>query len=128
MVMIMDKMALTKKQMDTLINAGLDVSDASLVYMGKGQYNLNKDKKYIDSIIKCKLGFYTYTLEDIYKRIDDIIASNYFLIITPVCIQLQYIKNDEIYHAETTTDDNMLETAYNMPLWALKNIFKRGIK
>lgn len=30
----MNRIALTKKQMDTLINAGLDVSDASLVYMG----------------------------------------------------------------------------------------------
>ena len=39
----MNKIALTKKQMDTLINAGLDVSDASLVYMSKGQYNLNKN-------------------------------------------------------------------------------------
>ena len=75
-----------------------------------------------------KLGFYTYTLEDIYKRIDDIIALDYFLVITPVCIQLQYIKNDDIYHAETTTDDNMLETAYNMLLWVLKNILGREIK
>ena len=91
----MNRIALTKKQMDTLINAGLDVSDASLVYMGKGQYNLNKNEKYIDTLIKCKLGFYTYTLEDIYKRIDDIITLDYFLVITPVCIQLQYIKNDD---------------------------------
>lgn len=88
----MNRIALTKKQMDTLINAGLDVSDASLIYMGKGQYNLNKNEKYINTIIKCKLGFYTYTLEDIYKRIDDIIALDYFLVITPACIQLQYIK------------------------------------
>ena len=124
----MNRIALTKKQMDTLINAGLDVSDASLIYMGKGQYNLNKNEKYIDTIIKCKLGFYTYTLEDIYKRIDDIITSDYFLVITPVCIQLQYIKNDDIYHAETTTDDNMLETAYNMLLFVLKNILGREIK
>ena len=72
--------------------------------------------------------FYTYTLEDIYKRIDDIITLDYFLVITPVCIQLQYIKNDDIYHAETTTDDNMLETAYNMLLFVLKNILGREIK
>lgn len=124
----MNRIALTKKQMDTLINAGLDVSDASLVYMGKGQFNLNKNEKYIDTIIKCKLGFYKYTLEDIYKRIDDIITLDYFLVITPVCIQLQYIKNDDIYHAESTANDDMLEAAYNMLLWCLKNILKREIK
>ena len=39
-----------------------------------------------------------------------------------------YIKNDDIYHAETTTDDNMLETAYNMLLFVLKNILGREIK
>ena len=120
----MNRIALTKKQMDTLINAGLDVSDASLIYIGKGQYNLNKNENYIDTLIKCKLGFYTYTLEDIYKRIDDIITLDYFLVITPACIQLQ----DDIYHAETTTDDNMLETAYNMLLWVLNNILGREIK
>ena len=57
-----------------------------------------------------------------------IITLDYFLVITPVCIQLQYIKNDDIYHAETTTDDNMLETAYNMLLFVLKNILGREIK
>lgn len=124
----MNKIALTKKQMDTLINAGLDVSDASLVYMSKGQYNLNKNEKYIDTIIKCKLGFYTYTLEDIYKRIDEIIAIYYYLVITPTSLQLQYMKNDDIYHAESTANDDMLETAYNMLLWCLKNILKREIK
>lgn len=124
----MNRIALTKKQMDTLINAGLDVSDASLVYMGKGQYNLNKNEKYIDTIIKCKLGFYTYTLEDIYKRIDEIIAIYYYLVITPTSLQLQYMKNDDIYHAESTANDDMLETAYNMLLWCLKNILKREIK
>lgn len=124
----MNRIALTKKQMDTLINAGLDVSDASLVYIGKGQYNLNKNEKYIDTIIKCKLGFYTYTLEDIYKRIDEIIAIYYYLVITPTSLQLQYMKNDDIYHAESTANDDMLETAYNMLLWCLKNILKREIK
>ena len=38
------------------------------------------------------------------------------------------LKNDDIYHAETTTDDNMLETAYNMLLFVLKNILGREIK
>ena len=96
--------------------------------MCRGQCNFNKNDIYIDTSIKCKLGFYTYTLEDIYKSIDDIITSDYFIVITPFCIQLQYIKNDDIYHAETTTDNNKLETAYNMLLWVLKNILEREIK
>ena len=104
------------------------VYNMKVIYVISELFNLNKNEKYIDTIIKCKLGFYTYTLEDIYKRIDDIIALDYFLVITPACIQLQYIKNDDIYHAETTTDDNMLETAYNMLLFVLKNILGREIK
>lgn len=120
----MNRIALTKKQMDTLINAGLDVSDASLVYMGNGQYNVN----YIEALVNCNLAFYTYTLEDIYKRIDEIIAIYYYLVITPTSLQLQYMKNDDIYHAESTANDDMLETAYNMLLWCLKNILKREIK
>ena len=104
------------------------VYNIKVIYVISELFNLNKNEKYIDTIIKCKLGFYTYTLEDIYKRIDDIITLDYFLVITPVCIQLQYIKNDDIYHAETTTDDNMLETAYNMLLFVLKNILGREIK
>lgn len=124
----MNKIALSKKQMDTLINAGLEVSDAPLVYIGKGQYKLNENEKYISTIVKCKLGFYTYTLEDIYKRIDGFISPDYYIVVTPSCVQLQHIENDYVYHAEFTVNDDMLETAYNMLLWVLKNIVEKNIE
>lgn len=122
-----NNIALSKAQMDTIASAGIDISDASMIYMGRGQYNVNGNEKHFEQIIKCKLGFYTYNLQDIYRRIEDIIMStDYFMVINKYSVQLQYVKNEEIFHSESSEDDNMLEAAYNMLIWVLRNILHRN--
>lgn len=123
-----NNIALTKSQMDTIASAGIDISDASMIYMGRGQYNVNGNEEHFKSIIKCKLGFYTYNLQDLYRRIEDItLGCNYYMVIDRYSIQLQKTNNDDIIHAESSDDDNMLEAAYNMLLWCLENILHREI-
>lgn len=127
--MVENNIALSKSQMDTIASGGLDVSDASLIYMGRGQYNVNGNEEYFDSIIKCKLGFYTYNLQDLYRRIEDItMGCDYYMVIDRYSVQLQRINNDEVVHAETSeNDDNMLESAYNMLIWCIENILHRKV-
>lgn len=122
--------ALSKDKMDILEKLGLDVSDASLIYMGKGQYNVNFFNSNFEEIIKCKLGFYAYTLWDLYRRIEDLtLGTEYYIVIDMYSIQLQYMKNDKVFHEESSNDNEcMLETAYNMLVWMLKNILGRKIK
>lgn len=119
-----NNVALSYEQMNKIASAGIDVSDASLIYMGKGQYNINDE--HFEYVIKYKLGFYTYNLQDIYRRIDEITyGCDYYMVIDRYSIQLQRIKNDEVVHVETSDDDNMLETAYQMLIWCLTNVLHR---
>lgn len=122
--------ALSKGKMDILEKLGLDVSDASLINMGKGQYNVNYRNSNFEQIIKCKLGFYAYTLQDLYRRIEDLtLSTDYYVVIDMYSIKLQYMNNDDVFHSESSNDnDNMLETAFNMLVWMLKNILNRKIK
>lgn len=48
--------------MDRLEKLGVDITKASLIYLGKGQYN---DSKNSEQLIKCGLGYYTFTMQDL---------------------------------------------------------------
>lgn len=56
--------SLSKSKMDRLEKLGVDITKASLIYVGNGQY---KDSKSINAeqLIKCGLGFYTFTMQDL---------------------------------------------------------------
>lgn len=54
--------SLSKSKMDRLEKLGVDITKASLIYLGKGQYN---DSKNSEQLIKCGLGYYTFTMQDL---------------------------------------------------------------
>lgn len=54
--------SLSKSKMDRLEKLGVDITKASLIYLGKGQYN---DSRNSEQLIKCGLGFYTFTVQDL---------------------------------------------------------------
>lgn len=54
--------SLSKSKMDRLEKLGVDITKASLIYLGKGQYN---DSRNAEQLIKCGLGFYTFTVQDL---------------------------------------------------------------
>lgn len=54
--------SLSKSKMDRLEKLGVDITKASLIYVGHGQYN---DSKNAEQLIKCGLGFYTFTMQDL---------------------------------------------------------------
>ncbi len=121
---------LSKNNMDILMKFGLDISDASLIYMNKNQYNVNNHEDYCEQLIKCKLGYYTYTLQDIYRRIEDLtMGTEYYMVIDSYSVKLENMSDDYIVHSEETDDtENKLLVAFNMLIWMLKNILGRKIK
>lgn len=54
--------SLSKSKMDRLEKLGVDITKASLIYVGHGQYN---DSRNAEQLIKCGLGFYTFTIQDL---------------------------------------------------------------
>ena len=54
--------SLSKSKMDRLEKLGVDITKASLIYVGHGQYN---DSRNAEQLIKCGLGFYTFTMQDL---------------------------------------------------------------
>lgn len=54
--------SLSKSKMDRLEKLGVDITKASLIYVGHGQYN---DSRNVEQLIKCGLGFYTFTMQDL---------------------------------------------------------------
>ena len=54
--------SLSKSKMDRLEKLGVDITKASLIYVGNGQY---KDSRNAEQLIKCGLGFYTFTIQDL---------------------------------------------------------------
>ena len=125
-----NKITLTKNNMDILVKLGLDISDASLIYMGKNQYNVNIHKDYCEQLVKYKLGYYTYTLQDLYRRIEDLtMGTEYYMTIDSYSVKLENMENNHVFHSEETDDtENKLLTAFNMLVWMLKNILGREIK
>lgn len=121
---------LSKDNMDILVKLGLDISDASLIYIGKNQYNVNMHKDYCEQLVKYKLGYYTYTLQDLYSRIEDLtMSTEYYMVIDSYSVKLENMKGDNIVHSEETDDtENKLLVAFNMLVWMLKNILGRKIK
>lgn len=59
--------SLSKSKMDRLEKLGVDITKASLIYLGKGQYN---DSRNAEQLIKCGLGFYTFTVQDLLMLCD----------------------------------------------------------
>lgn len=121
---------LSKDNMDILVKYGLDISDASLIYMGKNQYNVNVHQDYCEQLIKYKLGYYTYTLQDLYRRIEDLtMSTDYYMVIDSYSVKLENMEDDYVVHSEETDDtENKLLTAFNMLIWMLENILNRKIK
>jgi len=96
---------LSKDNMDILVKLGLDISDASLIYIGKNQYNVNMHKDYCEQLVKYKLGYYTYTLQDLYRRIEDLtMSTEYYMVIDSYSVKLENMKGDNIVHSEETDD------------------------
>ena len=59
--------SLSKSKMDRLEKLGVDITKASLIYVGHGQYN---DSRNAEQLIKCGLGFYTFTMQDLLMLCD----------------------------------------------------------
>ena len=59
--------SLSKSKMDRLEKLGVDITKASLIYVGHGQYN---DSRNAEQLIKCGLGFYTFTMQDLLTLCD----------------------------------------------------------
>ena len=53
--------------MDRFEKLGVDITKASLIYVGHGQYN---DSRNAEQLIKCGLGFYTFTMQDLLTLCD----------------------------------------------------------
>lgn len=54
--------SLSKSKMDRLEKLGVDITKASLIYVGNGQY---KDSRNAEQLINCGLGYYTFTMQDL---------------------------------------------------------------